>query len=40
MMIILPLSVLGALEVDTLKRGYSGALDWFGILTFGDHRRQ
>ncbi|HZQ59713.1 MAG TPA: hypothetical protein VFC24_00100 [Casimicrobiaceae bacterium] len=35
MMIIVPLSVLGALEVDTLKRGYSGALDWFGILTFG-----
>src|SRR5204863_4549699 len=22
-------------EVDTLKRSYSGALDWFGILTFG-----
>ena len=35
MMIILPLSVLGALEVDTLTRGFSGALDWFGILTFG-----
>ena len=35
MMLILPLSVLGALEVDTLKRGFSGALDWFGILTFG-----
>jgi 4-amino-4-deoxy-L-arabinose transferase-like glycosyltransferase len=29
------LSLLGALEIDTLKRGYSGALDWFGILTFG-----
>ncbi len=35
MMLTLPLSVLGALEVDTLKRGFSGALDWFGILTFG-----
>lgn len=32
---LLPLSLLGAAEVDTLKRGYSGALDWFGILTFG-----
>jgi 4-amino-4-deoxy-L-arabinose transferase-like glycosyltransferase len=35
MMLILPLSMLGALEVDTLRRGFSGALDWFGILTFG-----
>lgn len=35
MMLILPLSLLGAVEVDTLKRGFSGALDWFGILTFG-----
>ena len=35
MMLILPLSLLGALEVDTLKRGFSSALDWFGILTFG-----
>jgi 4-amino-4-deoxy-L-arabinose transferase-like glycosyltransferase len=33
--ILLPLSLLGAAEVDTLKRGFSGALDWFGILTFG-----
>jgi 4-amino-4-deoxy-L-arabinose transferase-like glycosyltransferase len=32
---LLPLSLLGAAEVDTLKRGFSGALDWFGILTFG-----
>ena len=32
---LLPLCLLGAAEVDTLKRGYSGALDWFGILTFG-----
>jgi 4-amino-4-deoxy-L-arabinose transferase-like glycosyltransferase len=32
---LLPLSILGAIEIDTLKRGFSGALDWFGILTFG-----
>jgi 4-amino-4-deoxy-L-arabinose transferase-like glycosyltransferase len=33
--LLLPISLLGAAEVDTLKRGTSGALDWFGILTFG-----
>ena len=33
--LLLPLSLLAAAEVDTLKRGSSGALDWFGILTFG-----
>jgi 4-amino-4-deoxy-L-arabinose transferase-like glycosyltransferase len=33
--LVVPLALLGAAEVDTLKRGYSGALDWFGILTFG-----
>jgi 4-amino-4-deoxy-L-arabinose transferase-like glycosyltransferase len=33
--LLVPLSLLGAAEVDTLKRGLSGALDWFGILTFG-----
>jgi 4-amino-4-deoxy-L-arabinose transferase-like glycosyltransferase len=27
--------LLAALEVDSLKRDFSGALDWFGILTFG-----
>ena len=32
---LLPLALLGAAEVDTMKRGHSGALDWFGILTFG-----
>lgn len=32
---LLPLSLLASAEVDTLKRGFSGALDWFGILTFG-----
>ena len=30
-----PLALLASLEVDTLKRGNSAALDWFGILTFG-----
>ena len=35
MPMLVPLAVLGAFEVDSLKRGYSGALDWFGILTFG-----
>ena len=35
MPLLVPLSLLGALEIDTLKRGFSGALDWFGILTFG-----
>lgn len=33
--LLLPLSLLAAAEVDTLKRGLSGALDWFGILSFG-----
>ncbi len=33
--LLLPLALLAALEIDTLKRGFSGALDWFGILTFG-----
>src|SRR5207248_8613538 len=32
---LLPMALLAAAEVDTLKRGFSGALDWFGILTFG-----
>jgi 4-amino-4-deoxy-L-arabinose transferase-like glycosyltransferase len=35
MPLLLPLALLGAAEIDSLKRGYSGALDWFGILTFG-----
>ena len=33
--LLVPLALLAALEIDTLKRGYSAALDWFGILTFG-----
>ena len=33
--LLIPLAILAALEVDSLRRGFSGALDWFGILTFG-----
>ena len=33
--LLLPFALLASAEVDTLKRGYSGALDWFGMLTFG-----
>ena len=32
---LIPIALLGAAEIDTLKRGLSGALDWFGILSFG-----
>ena len=35
MPIAAPLAILAAHEVDSLKRGHSAALDWFGILTFG-----
>jgi 4-amino-4-deoxy-L-arabinose transferase-like glycosyltransferase len=35
MPILVPLALLASLEVDSMKRGFSGALDWFGILTFG-----
>ena len=35
MPLMLPLCLIAALEVDTLPRGFSAALDWFGILTFG-----
>jgi 4-amino-4-deoxy-L-arabinose transferase-like glycosyltransferase len=35
MPVLVPLAVLASLEIDSLKRGFSGALDWFGILTFG-----
>ena len=35
MPLLVPLALIAALEVDSLKRGFSGALDWFGILTFG-----
>lgn len=30
-----PLAILAAVEIDSMKRGQSAALDWFGILTFG-----
>lgn len=33
--ILVPLALVASLEVDSLKRGYSSAFDWFGILTFG-----
>ena len=33
--LLAPLALLAALEVDSLTRGFSAALDWFGILTFG-----
>jgi 4-amino-4-deoxy-L-arabinose transferase-like glycosyltransferase len=33
--LIAPLALLGSLEVDSMRRGDSAALDWFGILTFG-----
>lgn len=35
MPLLVPLALLASIEVDSLKRGFSGALDWFGILTFG-----
>ena len=35
MPIAAPLAILAAVEIDSLKRGHSAALDWFGILTFG-----
>jgi len=33
--LLVPCALLASLEVDSLRRGYSAALDWFGILTFG-----
>ena len=33
--LLVPLALIAALEVDTLTRGFSAFLDWFGILTFG-----
>ena len=35
MPLLVPLCLLAVIEIDTLPRGFSGALDWFGILTFG-----
>lgn len=33
--LVAPLALVASLEIDSLKRGHSAALDWFGILTFG-----
>ncbi|HEY2817805.1 MAG TPA: hypothetical protein VGK44_11820 [Casimicrobiaceae bacterium] len=33
--LLIPFTLLATLEVDTLARGFSAFLDWFGILTFG-----
>src|SRR5207302_10238123 len=33
--LLLPMSLLAAAEIDAVRRGYSGALDWSGFLTFG-----
>jgi 4-amino-4-deoxy-L-arabinose transferase-like glycosyltransferase len=33
--LLIPFALLAALEIDSLRRGFSGALDWFGILSFG-----
>lgn len=33
--LLVPCALLASLDIDTLRRGFSAALDWFGILTFG-----
>ena len=33
--LLVPMALIAALEIDSLKRGLSSALDWFGVLTFG-----
>lgn len=33
--LLLPLALLAAASVDSLRRGAANALDWFGIMTFG-----
>ncbi|MDR0771162.1 MAG: hypothetical protein LBE75_08200 [Burkholderiales bacterium] len=35
MVLLVPLALLAAVEVESLPRGGSAGLDWFGILTFG-----
>ncbi|HVF64660.1 MAG TPA: hypothetical protein VNE58_11765 [Casimicrobiaceae bacterium] len=35
MPVLMPLALVASLEVDSWKRDYAAALDWFGILTFG-----
>ncbi|MES2353234.1 MAG: glycosyltransferase family 39 protein [Pseudomonadota bacterium] len=32
---LIPLAVLGAAGIDTIRRGATSALDWFGMMTFG-----
>jgi 4-amino-4-deoxy-L-arabinose transferase-like glycosyltransferase len=34
LIMLLPLALLGAAELDTLPRGAASALDWFGMMTF------
>lgn len=33
--LLIPLSLLAAAGVETLRRGAASALDWFGVMTFG-----
>ena len=33
--LLIPLSLIGAAGVETLRRGAASALDWFGVMTFG-----
>lgn len=35
MPLLLPLAMLAALELDTLRRGGAAFLNWFGVMTFG-----
>ncbi|MBV8047273.1 MAG: hypothetical protein JO171_08980 [Paludibacterium sp.] len=35
MPLLLPLTLLAAIELDTLRRGAAAALNWFGLMTFG-----
>ncbi|WP_230368889.1 hypothetical protein [Paludibacterium denitrificans] len=35
MPLLLPLSVLAAVELDQLRRGAAAFLNWFGLMTFG-----
>lgn len=35
MPLLLPMSILAAIELDTIKRGAAAFLNWFGLMTFG-----
>jgi len=35
MPVLVPLALVASLEIDSMRREHSAALDWFGILTFG-----